>query len=72
MKKIREIFGGFDSKIETHKSHSCCGGSSHSHHEDGNPHSKTLYQCSMKCEGNKTYNTPGNCPVCNMQLVPVG
>lgn len=30
------------------------------------------YQCPMNCEGNKTYNQPGECPVCNMQLVMVG
>ena len=33
---------------------------------------ETKYQCTMNCEGNKTYNQPGNCPVCNMQLVMVG
>lgn len=26
------------------------------------------YQCSMKCEGDKTYDKPGQCPVCNMDL----
>jgi len=30
------------------------------------------YQCPMKCEGDKTYDHPGNCPVCNMKLVPLG
>jgi len=30
------------------------------------------YQCPMNCEGNKTYNQPGECPVCSMQLVMVG
>jgi len=30
------------------------------------------YQCPMRCEGEKTYDAPGNCPVCNMKLVPVG
>ena len=29
------------------------------------------YSCPMKCEGLKTYDQPGNCPVCNMKLVPV-
>ena len=29
------------------------------------------YYCPMKCEGEKTYDEPGNCPVCNMHLVPV-
>ncbi len=28
------------------------------------------YYCPMKCEGEKTYNKPGDCPVCNMHLVP--
>ncbi|MFO7535010.1 MAG: efflux RND transporter periplasmic adaptor subunit [Kiritimatiellia bacterium] len=27
--------------------------------------------CPMKCEGEKTYDQAGNCPVCNMKLVPV-
>ena len=31
--------------------------------------SKT-YACPMKCEGEKTYDQPGNCPVCNMKLMP--
>jgi Cu2+-exporting ATPase len=26
------------------------------------------YQCPMKCEGDKTYDKPGNCPVCGMHL----
>ena len=35
-----------------------------------NPHhSKQEYYCSMKCEGDKTYDRPGKCPVCNMNLV---
>ncbi len=31
----------------------------------------TLYQCPMKCEGEKTYPRQINCPVCNMRLQPV-
>lgn len=27
-----------------------------------------IYQCPMKCEGNKTYNETGSCPVCKMDL----
>ena len=26
------------------------------------------YQCPMKCEGDKTYNKPGQCPTCKMDL----
>jgi heavy metal translocating P-type ATPase len=28
------------------------------------------YYCPMKCEGEKVYDVPGVCPVCNMFLVP--
>ena len=27
-----------------------------------------VYQCPMQCEGDKTYDKPGSCPVCNMDL----
>ena len=27
-----------------------------------------VYQCPMKCEDEKTYNKPGNCPECKMEL----
>jgi hypothetical protein len=30
---------------------------------------KPVYYCPMKCEGEKTYDQPGNCPVCGMHLV---
>lgn len=26
------------------------------------------YQCPMKCQGDTTYNAPGKCPVCEMDL----
>ncbi len=29
----------------------------------------TTYYCPMRCEGDKTYDKPGNCPVCGMHLV---
>lgn len=29
------------------------------------------YQCPMQCEGEKTFDTPGTCAVCNMNLEPV-
>jgi hypothetical protein len=31
----------------------------------------TDYKCPMKCEGDKIYDKPGVCPVCNMKLVTV-
>ena len=36
-----------------------------------NKSEKNAFQCPMKCEGEKTYDSPGNCPVCNMKMVPV-
>ena len=50
------------------------------HHEEIQPEhnhgthmsQKEKYFCPMKCEGDKTYDKPGNCPVCNMHLIPVG
>lgn len=27
------------------------------------------YQCPMKCEGEKTYDNPGSCPVCKMDIL---
>lgn len=30
------------------------------------------YQCPMKCEGEKTYDKPGTCPVCKMDLRKIG
>jgi hypothetical protein len=29
------------------------------------------YQCPMKCEGEKTYDKPGTCPVCGMDLAEI-
>jgi len=69
MNKSNEVFGGSDKKSGTKETHSCCGGNGH--HEVSSVNSKTVYQCPMKCEGDKTYNAPGNCPVCNMHLKPV-
>src|SRR5690554_5981054 len=30
----------------------------------------TTFYCPMHCEGDKTYDKPGDCPVCGMDLVP--
>ncbi len=32
---------------------------------------KVAYQCPMKCEGDKTYDKPGKCPKCGMELKKV-
>lgn len=35
-----------------------------------NSEAKT-YQCPMKCEGDKTYDKPGDCPLCKMPMEEV-
>ena len=37
----------------------------------GNATAKTAYQCPMKCEGEKTYDTAGKCPQCGMDMEKV-
>jgi len=32
---------------------------------------QAVYACPMHCEGDKTYENPGKCPVCGMDLTPV-
>ena len=59
-------------KDENPESHPA--GSSLETHQHPNNHveKSKKYYCPMKCEGDKTYDEPGDCPVCNMHLVPVG
>jgi Cu2+-exporting ATPase len=47
----------------------------HSHHEHSEKEKKKeqngngVFYCPMHCEGDKTYDEPGDCPVCGMDLV---
>lgn len=50
-----------DSSIENHENHN-------HEQEDG---TAAIYQCPMDCEKGKTYDAPGTCPVCKMDLKPV-
>ncbi|HKJ41736.1 MAG TPA: heavy metal-binding domain-containing protein [Sunxiuqinia sp.] len=75
MKTLKEIFTGFGQKNEMRETAPCCGGSGHAHHHEHHEtksEAGTIYQCPMKCEGDKTYDAPGKCPVCGMYLAPVG
>ena len=41
-------------------------------HKTTKESSSVEYQCPMKCEGvDKTYDKPGSCPVCKMELKEV-
>ncbi len=57
--------GGHD-----HEHHDHEGYDHHDHeghdHEDGDE--ATVYSCTMKCEGDKTYDEAGDCPKCGMPL----
>ncbi len=44
--------------------------SKHQNHQ-GSEQQAAAYQCPMKCEGDKTYDKPGSCPVCKMDLKEV-
>ena len=59
---------------------SCCSSHNKENH-NGHQHEKKknvthhhnatgVYYCPMHCEGDKTYDKPGDCPVCGMDLVP--
>ena len=39
--------------------------------KEDNEIAKVTYQCPMKCEETKTYDEPGQCPVCKMDLKEV-
>lgn len=39
-------------------------------HKEGDTH-QMAYACPMDCENGKTYDKPGKCPVCEMDLVEV-
>ena len=37
--------------------------------EENEEHSHSIeYKCPMDCEDGKTYNEPGDCPVCGMEV----
>ncbi|AVR44285.1 ATPase [Christiangramia fulva] len=50
-------------------------GKAHKHHSSENKKKKAkgqgtgVWYCPMHCEGDKTYDQPGDCPVCGMDLV---
>ncbi|WP_417939782.1 heavy metal translocating P-type ATPase [Flavobacterium sp. RS13.1] len=76
--------GNYTIQMDSPKNHgevpkSCCSGKKenheHNHHKTetkkGHQNSaKSIYYCPMHCEGDKTYDKPGDCPVCGMDLVP--
>lgn len=72
MKNLKELFTSFGQNTEKNETLSQNNVHENLHSHNHTMHSEDSYQCPMKCEGDKTYNEAGNCPVCNMKLVPVG
>lgn len=50
---------------------SCGSNNSENKTEKTEKTESAMYQCPMKCEGEKMYDKPGQCPVCNMDLEKV-
>jgi len=50
---------------------SCSSSTEHKQDTTTPEQQASLYQCPMQCEGDKTYDKPGKCPVCGMDLAPV-
>jgi len=69
MKNVKEILAGKNRKMNV--LHSETNEHYHHHLDNGKSQTGTRYQCPMKCEGEKVYEEPGTCPVCNMHLAPV-
>jgi len=83
--KFQEVLsaaGNYTIEMDSPKNHgeapkSCCSGHKKENHEHHKSEPKKIqhsangvYYCPMHCEGDKTYNKPGDCPVCGMDLVP--
>jgi hypothetical protein len=68
MYNLSEILSGSgqENEMQETNSYDCSG--RNPNHQISIPESKIVYQCSMKCELDKTYDVPGNCPVCNVNL----
>ncbi|MBW1654056.1 heavy metal translocating P-type ATPase [Flavobacterium quisquiliarum] len=82
--EVLSAAGNYTIEIDSPKNHgesavkSCCSGHKKEHHDQHKSEIKKMhhqsandvYYCPMHCEGDKTYNKPGDCPVCGMDLVP--
>ena len=59
-----------DAKKDSNKEESTIEQGDHTH-ETADKVAMAQYQCPMKCEGEKTYDKVGSCPVCKMDLKEV-
>src|SRR5664279_763796 len=54
---------------ETHEQNDKMHASTHKDTSKEKSNGSGVFYCPMHCEGDKTYDKPGNCPVCGMDLV---
>lgn len=75
LQQVLSRAGNYKIRMQDHKSSDSQGHHSH-HSEKQNVNNKegdhepkgAKYYCPMHCEGDKTYDKPGSCPVCGMNL----
>lgn len=79
--EVLSVAGNYTIEMDSPKNHgkakSCCSSHKKEHHDHHKTTKKVqqrsangVYYCPMHCEGDKTYNKSGDCPVCGMDLVP--
>ena len=79
MKTLKKFLNGLKGEVDPEEIENYYGHGAnehvsyrHSQKYDHLHHSANKYKCPMGCEGDKTYDIPGNCPVCHMKLILVG
>ncbi len=79
MKSLKKFFNSLTGSVDIDNIKDYDGHAifKHGHHDHSpnrdNKHQPDIkYACPMKCEGDKVYDKPGDCPVCNMHLVSMG
>ncbi len=59
-------------QVKSDKGNETRGDKVHGHQATGETKKNGLeFRCPMGCEGDKTYESPGKCPVCKMDLILV-
>ncbi|MGQ7947688.1 heavy metal translocating P-type ATPase [Flavobacterium sp. WC2509] len=56
--------------LEDEPVNSCCSSKKGVHNHKKTVNTTGIFYCPMHCEGDKTYNKEGDCPVCGMDLIP--
>ena len=69
MKKFKHILLELGKTDKNAKSYPCYGNTGYLHSGKKSSISGKFYQCPMRCEGDKTYDNPGDCPLCGMHLL---